>query len=157
MLTQKLKKKFQQMHKEALNQSLVEACSYGHLDIVKYLLTSPDLKDHANIHEGDDESLINACLNGHLEIVKYLLSSPELTEYADIHANNNGTLRLACIYNREAIINYLIFDYRIELTKSIEHDLIAQDGVLMMFNKRTLEEKLQIELQNNTMKNKIKI
>lgn len=49
------------------------ACKYGRLDMLKYLLESPDLKEHGNIHAKDDYAFRWACLNNHTDIVDYLV------------------------------------------------------------------------------------
>mgnify|MGYP003415881926 CR=1 FL=1 len=73
---------------ENINKELIEACKNGDLDKVRYVLTSPELSVHADIHasvseESDDndfikhlaeEPLFQAAKNGHLSIVKYLLA-----------------------------------------------------------------------------------
>jgi hypothetical protein len=45
----------------------------GHLELVNYLLTSPDLEENANIMTRNDNPFRQACINGHLELVKYIL------------------------------------------------------------------------------------
>ena len=73
------REKYQYMNKKELNEGLLEASFYAHSDIVKYLLTSSELKEHANIHYQDNHgsnALMIACKKGYLDIVKYLLTSP---------------------------------------------------------------------------------
>jgi ankyrin repeat protein len=55
------------------------ACMNGQLEVVKYLLTSPDLKEHADIHAEDDWGFRWACENGQLEIVKFLIDEFKIT------------------------------------------------------------------------------
>ena len=68
------------------NELLNWACRRGFLEIVKYLLTSPEVKHHADIHRYSDEPIKSACIFGHLDIVKYLLESPDLEDHANIYA-----------------------------------------------------------------------
>jgi len=49
------------------------ACKHNHLNIVKYLLDAPDLKEHANIHAKGDEAFKNAYTANHLDIINYLI------------------------------------------------------------------------------------
>ena len=49
------------------------ACANGHLELVKYLLTSPDLKEHADIHADDDEGFKFACDNWHIKVVYFYI------------------------------------------------------------------------------------
>ena len=55
------------------------ACMNGQLEVVKYLLTSPNLKEHADIHAEDDWGFRWACSEGHLEVVKYLIDDFQIT------------------------------------------------------------------------------
>lgn len=74
--------------------ALIFACANGHLDVVKYLLTSKDLIEHANINQTDkydNNVLIYACAYGYLDIVKYLLTSKDLIEHVNIaHCSKTG-------------------------------------------------------------------
>ena len=68
-----------------INNELKVACKKGYLTQVRYFLTSPQLKTHANINDDEIEpALTLACSAGHLEIVKYLLTSSDLKEHAKI-------------------------------------------------------------------------
>ena len=96
MINTKDKNKYKTLTQKKLNKVFINSCQKGHLEIVKYLLTSPELKEHANIHAQDDLGFRLACNYGHLEIVKYLLTSPDLKEHADIHADNDYGFGWAC-------------------------------------------------------------
>jgi ankyrin repeat protein len=97
---------------ERLYEELMLACRTGDLDEVKYLLTSPELDEHAtiNIYNYKDISspLTEACWNGHLEVVKYLLTSPELKEKADIHFKDDQALNFACYQGHLDVVKYLL-------------------------------------------------
>lgn len=93
------------LNKEAF---LEEACTYGHLDIVRYLLTSPDLKEHADITANSHYCFQQACQSGHIELVKYMATSPELKVHSDITAANNVALQNACCKNHVEIVRYLL-------------------------------------------------
>jgi ankyrin repeat protein len=103
--------KYKSSTQKQLNSAFCQACSNGNLDEVKYLLTSPELKEHAEIHYYEDDALAEACWNGHLEIVKYLLTSPDLKEHSNLndHENNNcdGLLN-ACGAGHLEIVKYLL-------------------------------------------------
>ena len=129
-------------------------------DIIKYLLTSPDLKEHADIHANNDNALGNCFLNNNVELAEYLLSSPELKEHANVHVTNDKLFKYACQYGGKKLLEYLIFNYQIKKTENINTYLMNEDknNVIKMFDKRDLQEKLQYALQNNNIinsKNKI--
>ena len=100
--------------KEELNQKLECSFREGNLEIIKYILTSPDLKEHPNINDKDRggwTSLMYATIFGKLDIVKYLLTSPDLKEHADIYVKDNDgytSLICACIYGHIEIVKYLL-------------------------------------------------
>lgn len=87
------KELYQNMNQQQLDNELLEACSVGNLNVVKYLLTSPELEQKANINSVDffnKTSLMYACNRGHLDIIKYLLTSPEIKEHSDINIESKS-------------------------------------------------------------------
>lgn len=96
------------------NQTLVIACTYGHLDIIKYLIkqenafeTNP-LGDFYSvlISAPYNSSLIAACINGHLNVVKYYIKN----KY-NIHAQDDWIMISACQYGQLNIVKYLLEEY----------------------------------------------
>ena len=73
MINQELKEKYKKLNQEQLNKVFINSCYQGHLDVVKYLLTSPELTEHADIHARSDLGFIWACIHRHLEVIKYLI------------------------------------------------------------------------------------
>lgn len=128
------------------DSALAAACQRGHLDIVKYLLSSPDLEDHADRNADNNFGLNLASGNNHLEIVKYLLTLSK-TNKDDMSVTTEAFIN-ACCNNRIDIIAYYIFDYQIEMTKEIELFLKNKDkkDIIIMFAKRTLEQKLDTKM-----------
>ena len=108
MISQELKQRYKKYNKQQLNDGFIWACQNGHLEIVKFLLTSPELKEHADVHAKDDLGFRVACRSGRLEVVKYLLTSPKLTKHADIHAKDDGGFRSACLGGHLEIVKYLL-------------------------------------------------
>jgi ankyrin repeat protein len=97
------------------NNAFLGACIDGDLEKIKYLLTSSELSDHANIDVTDSESDYNgylyACRFGWLDIVQYLLTSPELKYHQNIHSRNrmgDTGLQIACKYGHVNIVEYLL-------------------------------------------------
>ena len=164
MIKQELKEKYKKLNKEELNNQFINACRDGHLEVVKYLLTSPKLKKHANIHEEKDSGFRWACEKGRLEVVKYLLTSAELTEHADIHAINDLGFIWACEKGHLEVVKCLIIDMNIDKTKHIEKYLNKKTDnktvqqAIELFNTRDLHHQLNKNIKDNKEKvRKIKI
>ena len=128
MINQELKEKYKKLNQEELNEQFIDACKNDDLDIVKYLLTSAELTEHADIHSRNDLGFIWACAQGHLELVKYLLTSPELTEHADIHADNDYGFIKACFYGYLEIVKYLLTSP--ELTEHVDIHASNDEGFI---------------------------
>ena len=155
MINQELKEKYKKLNQKELNDQFIDACDQGHLEVVKYLLTSAELT-HADIHAENDWGFIWACAKGHLEVVKYLLTSPELTEHADIHAENDGGFICACRNGRLEVVKCLIIDMNIDKTTYIETYLNEnKDNVqqaIELFNTRDLHHQLNENIKDNKEK-----
>ena len=164
MINQELKEKYKKLNKEELNNQFINACQNDDLDIVQFLLTSPGLKEHADIHARSDEGFRIACLEGHLEIVKYLLTSAELTEHVDIHARNDRGFIWACDLGHLEVVKCLIIDMNIDKTKHIEKyfnenkDNKYVQQAIELFNTRDLHHQLNENIKDNKERvKKIKI
>ena len=96
---------------QTINKEFLDACKAGDLNQVKYLLTSPELKIHADIHAKKDLGFQVACGNGHLEVVKYLCSA-ELRESGIEYPRMNGysdyALTFACERGQFQVVKYLL-------------------------------------------------
>lgn len=69
--------------------ALILAASYGHLDMVKYLVSvGADL----NIYKDDDNALAYARENDHQEVVDYLMSVLNKTQLENLIYNSNQYL-----------------------------------------------------------------
>ncbi len=155
MQNEELYKNFHAFDHKQLNNQFEYACQNGHLDIVKYLLTSSELKEHANIHTEEDSGLKLACSNGHLNIVEYLLTSPELNEHADMNSYNDYVFLRAFKNNHLELVQYLIFDRNIKKTKAIDShfEKNPNEQVENMFKIRELNDKLNQELHADKKSN----
>ena len=162
MLTEEQKEKYKKLDQSKLNEALINACNKGHLDVVKYLLTSDELKEHADIHAYNGSGFKRACEFGHLDVVKYLLTSDELKEHTDIHAENDYGFKHAFWYGHLDVVKYLIFDYNIEKTKEIvvflkENKHKGSFNIEEMFVARELKNDLSNSLNASKNKNKMKL
>ena len=161
------KEQYQHLNKNELKNELLYACRYGYLDIVQYLLTSPDLKKHVDIHYKSPsgwDALIFACCYSHLDIAQYLLTSPELKEHADIyHKDNDGdnALMYACRYEYLDIIQYLIIDMNMKINKKTIKWLLGENEdkkiynyVLKLIDSRDLYQQLDKSIDFNNINKK---
>lgn len=111
MIIESFYSKYKNHSQEKINTAFHQACSDGNLDEVRYLLISPELEVHSDIHYYNDDGLAQACWEGHLEIVKYLLTSPELKEHAYLNDHKEkdcGSLLNACGAGHLEIVKYLL-------------------------------------------------
>ena len=74
------------------------ASAYGHLEIVKYLVSQG-----ANVCYNNNIAVRYAAVNGHLEVVKYLVS-----QGANVRANNDYAIRFASQFGHLEIVKYLV-------------------------------------------------
>lgn len=72
-----------------LNQDMKTFFHAKEFDLVKYLLTSPELKHHADINHEFDYIFDHACSGGHLDFIKFIMDTPSL--------NRNITPLKSCI------------------------------------------------------------
>lgn len=167
MKNKELYNRFKDLSQDELNYEFYCACQKGKLKLVKYLLTSSDLKYHANVRFNkylnrfnnrlhDDAGFTEACFYGHFEVVKFLLTAHELKEYPDIHARNDTGFISALFNRRLDILQFLIFDMNIEKTEHIEKYLKENPNkqVENMFQKRDLNNKLEEELYCDRLNDK---
>ena len=119
MINTKNKNKYKTLTQKQLNEVFINSCQNGYLEVVKYLLTSPDLKEHANIHAQDDLGFRWACARGHLEVVKFLIldMSIEKTKHIEDYLNKNQDNK--CV--KEAIELFKIREFNQKLNANLEH------------------------------------
>ena len=91
MINKKTIELYKTLTQEQLNKVFIDSCYEGRLEVVKYLLTSPDLKEHADIHARNDVGFIGACRNGRLEVVKCLIIDMVIqkTKHIEKYLNEN--------------------------------------------------------------------
>lgn len=137
------------------------ACDRGHLDIVKYLLTSDELVEKCDIHSEKDYGLRIACQHNDLELAKYLLTSSDLKEHADIHAWNDEPLIGSYQNNRLDIVRFLVFDMNINKSFEIKQFIQEHNALNLndLFDKRELHKDLSNEMisEPNKQTKKLKI
>lgn len=103
-----LYEKFITLEQYELDQHFVDACRENNLEVIRYLLTSPELNIHANISNNSDLALRLAAKEGHLDIIKYLLLSPELAIHANVETNNHYAMKTSCVNKHYEMLHFLL-------------------------------------------------
>ncbi len=80
------------------NKALILATTFGHLDMIKYLV-----ENGANIKVQNNIVLNEAVRKGRLDIIKYLME-----QGIDITVDDNKALYWAASYNHAEIVKYLL-------------------------------------------------
>ncbi len=139
---------FKTMSFARLNNELVEYCKQGNLIAVKELLTSKELKYHADIHFDDDKPFRMACMCGKSSIVKYLASSQELKKNANISALDDDPFIWAALGNHLEICKFLIFDMNLSKSPTIEEFMknYPIEAIDKMWVIRDVNQKIKKEL-----------
>jgi hypothetical protein len=90
---------------------VIAVCQQGSLPVLKYLLTSSDLKEHAYVHAREDEGFRQACINGHIPIIDYLLNLPCMTQSDKVYQSmiDWGFLN-ACMYDQVQVAEFFLSD-----------------------------------------------
>lgn len=107
----------------SLSTALCLSCSHSQLNIIKYLLQAPKLREKVDINCLNASPLRLACDVGNLKTVKYLTSCKKLITKADIDQNDQFAFRLACNNRHIEIIRYFIYDLDIQIGKKTQQFL----------------------------------
>jgi ankyrin repeat protein len=102
---------YEQYHDATINQlnlALHTACKNNDIELVKFLLTSHELENHANIFSIELTGFQWACYVGNIELVKYFVSSTELEKNIDISSDEYGGLTSACLGGHLDIVQYFL-------------------------------------------------
>lgn len=84
------------------------ACSYGDLDVVKYILTSNDVpfKLDPRGEDAECDGFLHAIDNNHLNIIEFLTTSELLEQHIDIDVFDNHLFISACGDNYLDIVKF---------------------------------------------------
>jgi ankyrin repeat protein len=113
-----------------IHTELTTACQNNDLDLVKFLLTNPELianKNNADIHFNFDTPLITACHKGFFDLARYLLTSPDLIENSDIHGGKDAPLYWAAIMGHMDIVQYLLTSLELKEHSNINTNTVLGD------------------------------
>jgi hypothetical protein len=114
MITNEIYTRYHYYTKEELQKSLIGACRWGNLDLVKYFLTNDDISNHLNIHMDEDNALRTALCSQNLDIVRFLCTSSKLKEHAHIYHDNNIILETIIQTQNIEILKFFIFEMNMD-------------------------------------------
>lgn len=121
-----MSKEFYERYKDSsqtvLNLKFTSLCLNGNLKEIAYILSSPELKVHADIHARDDIGFIYACQTQNFPLIKYLLSSPDLKEHANINAKDDLALAYVCSSGNLDIVKYLLTSTDLKKYSDLHND-----------------------------------
>lgn len=141
---------------EAPLMAALYCCSCGHLEILKYILSS--FPDEPLISRGlqNGNLLVAACEDGHIEVVKYLLESSKLQINFELEGNQYKLFTSAYDNNQFEVLRYFIVDLDWKKTDSIKEYMAKKfkPEVDNLFNMRELNKYLNEELNDNLPHNK---
>lgn len=118
-------KEFNNYSQQEVNSLFSKACTDDDQALVKYLLTSKEMKYNADIHHSDDYALRTACRKGNLELVRYYLTSFDLTEHANIDVKNNYPFNIACSMDYLELVEYLLTSPELKKNSNLDIDGFA--------------------------------
>lgn len=116
------------------------AVRFNHIDAIKILLTSPELKQNANINISDSEALFISCSQDNLNLVRYLLLSDELKVKADMYAQNCRCLLKAFDKNCGQVVQFLLYDMQIKVSPTFYENTSNKNDYTLFNDKNKLKE-----------------
>lgn len=131
---------FKDLSQKELNHRYINACNQGNLEVIRYVLTSPELKHHADINTDNGFGLQAACEYGDLTIVKYLIHSPELKENIIINGNIDEGFLGACLLDDQRgfrLVEYLLTSP--ELKQHADINIDNGQGFIVAVNRNNLK------------------
>lgn len=151
------------------NKALNIASEYGYLDIVKYLLLSPDLKQHAD--NSDDLVFENSCQNGHTHLIDFVLNEKKLNRKISLEQSLHDGLIIGSQNGQLEVIKYFVeltksqknFDLNTVFDEMLENAFFAEHSHVTKYLeslllKKHLDNELSCNPDNsNNLKHKLKI
>jgi hypothetical protein len=77
------------LSKDELNEALIDAISDNDFDKIKFLLSSSDLKEHADIHTQKDDFFRILCIWRDLSVLSYLVFDLNIKQTDEINEHLN--------------------------------------------------------------------
>ena len=101
------KRKIYEMKMHKLYKSFDRFCREGDFDMIKYMLTSPDMELNYDLHHSNSGFNI-LCEKNNIPVITYLLTSPELKNRAKIRAGSNVAIEIACSEGHLELVKFLL-------------------------------------------------
>ena len=96
------------------SDAIIFASKYGHLEVLKFLLSDEIWEKYPNIDPSADHNhaIRWACYSGHLDVVQFLLSDQIIAKYHNINpsTDNNYPIRIACQNCHLDLVKFLLSD-----------------------------------------------
>lgn len=143
-------------------KAFLEACKYGHIEVVNYLLNNETVKNIGDFSKHTEKGFESACINENIEIINYLLHdnikrNPSKMNPGILDKELKTGLYYAALYNNHSMTELFIIDWNIQFDKGIEdylHNLPnniiidAKTNIKNLYEKRELYKKLNHEVDN---------
>lgn len=113
-------------------------------EIIDFLLHSPKLKKHANIHIENNNSFKNACKMGDLHIIKTLLKHNKLQNKSFIKSENCIFIIIACEYENWNIVQFLLNEINYDLQPDFYKNITKNLKFFTDINKQNKLQKMII-------------
>ena len=109
-------------------QAFSNACSSQNIELIDYLLSSPELTEHSKINPEFNEDLLRSCMVGNKEIVKKLFELPIFQKQKRDNLKEHKILLIeafkkACNCSKIKMIEFFIYELPPDDTRIVFNDL----------------------------------
>lgn len=146
MITEEKKAILKRRRSFTLEAPFINACAENNLELVEYILFSPDLNEHPNVTCRNYQALRDAANQGSYEVIEFLLNSPEINKKEElIKARKQVLIRNACHSGNIKLVKYLLetpgikehIDFSVDKYKPFEESIYSfnKDLVIYLYDK----------------------
>lgn len=121
--------------------ALQRAVESNRVEVVRYLLTLPELDVNENENTSQWTPLLAAAIHGFADIVKLLLEHPEVDVSAKSRFGHTALI-YASMNNHHAVVRMLLADERVDVNATDD----SEDDALMLASKRNALESVELLL-----------
>lgn len=134
------------------------ASRFGKLELVNLLLDSNELRNNVDLKNNNGNALIWANSQGHLDVIKTLIKHGDKIENNIEEIFSSVAIGFSPMQKmmKTNILSYYVFDYKVDF--ELMKELVEPNSELeKMFAARSLEEKLNNDLNTKNNNAKLKI